>query len=91
MTDWLAEAKTIENELIELRRTIHRHPEGGNEEFVTVELLIKELDKIEDECRRNNGYDPFSGFRLGPDKPFDEMTPEERKASLERLKEIINW
>ena len=31
MTDWLAEAKTIENELIELRRTIHRYPEGGNE------------------------------------------------------------
>ena len=43
------------------------------------ELLIKELDKIEDECRRNNGYDPFSGFRLGPDKPFDEMTPEEQE------------
>ena len=43
------------------------------------ELLIKELDKIENECRRNNGYDPFSGFRLGPDKPFDEMTPEEQE------------
>ena len=55
MTDWLAEAKTIENELIELRRTIHRHPEGGNEEFVTVELLMKELEKCGVETKRLPG------------------------------------
>ena len=55
MTDWLAEAKTIENELIELRRTIHRHPEGGNEEFVTVELLMKELEKCGIETKRLPG------------------------------------
>ena len=52
MTDWLKEAKEIEDELIELRRKIHRHPEDGNMEFVTSELLTEELEKCGIEVRR---------------------------------------
>ena len=51
------------------------------------ELLIKELDKIEEDCRRNNGFNPFSGVYLGSDKPFDEMTPEEQEEEWVRQAE----
>lgn len=52
MTDWLKEALEIEPELIELRRTLHRHPEEGNHEFFTSDLLIGELEKCGVEIRR---------------------------------------
>lgn len=52
MTDWLKEALDIEPELIELRHTLHRHPEEGNHEFFTSDLLVSELEKCGVEIRR---------------------------------------
>lgn len=52
MTDWLKEALEIEPELIELRHTLHRHPEEGNHEFFTSDLLVSELEKCGVEIRR---------------------------------------
>ena len=52
MTDWLKEALEIESELIDLRRTLHRHPEDGNEEVFTSSLLISELEKCGIEIHR---------------------------------------
>ena len=52
MTDWLKEAKGIEPGLIELRRKLHRHPEGGNCEFFTSQLLVDELEKCGVEVTR---------------------------------------
>ncbi len=52
MTDWLKEALEIEPELIELRHTLHRHPEDGNHEFFTSDLLVSELEKCGVEIRR---------------------------------------
>lgn len=39
MRDYLSEAKLIEDELIALRRDLHAHPEVGNDEFRTTEVL----------------------------------------------------
>lgn len=52
MTDWLKEAKQIEPELIGLRRKLHAHPEDGNREFITSQLLIDELEKCGVEVKR---------------------------------------
>lgn len=41
------------------------------------EILINELNKLEEQVRRSNGYNPFDGFYIGPDKDYDEMTDEE--------------
>ncbi|MBR3349341.1 MAG: amidohydrolase [Solobacterium sp.] len=52
MYDWLKESRAIEEELIELRRTIHRHPEDGNKEFATSQLLIEKLEECGVEIHR---------------------------------------
>ena len=44
--DYLAEAKTLEDRLSEIRKDLHRHPELGNEEFYTsrrIEEILKGL------------------------------------------------
>ena len=42
------------------------------------ELILKELEKLESEVRKNNGYDPFSLF-VGSFKDWDEMSEEEQE------------
>lgn len=51
------------------------------------EILIKELNKLEEQVRKNNGYNPFEGFYIGPDKDFDEMTDEELEDEAIRQQE----
>lgn len=52
MINWLKEAEQIEQEIIGLRRDIHRHPELGNEEFRTAGLIDGYLGELGIECRR---------------------------------------
>lgn len=40
------EAQALQNETVELRRTLHRHPEIGRKEFKTSELIRKRLAEI---------------------------------------------
>ena len=44
-TDYLAPARALAPELNELRRTIHRHPELGNQEYRTAALVEKTLQR----------------------------------------------
>ena len=39
-------SKKYKDYVIEMRRTIHRHPEPGTQEFKTAELIRGELDKM---------------------------------------------
>ena len=52
MTDWLKEALAIEDELIDIRRKIHRHPEIADNEYETIALLSKELESLGIEVHR---------------------------------------
>ncbi len=45
MIDWLKEAEDLSEELILLRRDIHKHPETGNQEFRTSSLLKEKLQE----------------------------------------------
>ena len=50
------------------------------------EIILKELEKIESEVRKNKGYDPFSSF-VGNFKDWDEMTEEEQEEEINRQAE----
>ena len=52
MIDFLKEAQEISGELSEIRKTIHRHPELGNQEFKTSALVEAYLNKLGIETRR---------------------------------------
>lgn len=41
------------------------------------ELMGEELNRLEEEVRKNDGYDPLNGINLGPIENWDEMTDEE--------------
>ena len=44
--DYLAQAKSLEDRLSEIRKDLHRHPELGNEEFYTskrIEEILKDM------------------------------------------------
>ena len=52
MIDFLKEAQEISGELSEIRKTIHRHPELGNQEFKTSALVEAYLNKLGIDTRR---------------------------------------
>lgn len=53
------------------------------------ELIIKELNRLEEETIKNNGYDPLSSI-YEPSKPYDEMTLEEQEEEC-YLQEKIDY
>ena len=50
------------------------------------EIIKGGIEKIEEEVRKNNGFNPFSSF-TGSIKDFDEMTPEEQEEEYIRQAE----
>lgn len=44
--DFLKEAEAIQDELIAIRRDLHAHPEAGNQEFRTSEIIQKYLEGL---------------------------------------------
>lgn len=51
-TDWLAEVWEIADDVLALRRTLHRRPELGNREFETAALLEARLQELGCETKR---------------------------------------
>lgn len=47
MCDWRSQGKSIQPELLEIYRDLHRHPELGNQEFRTTEKIEGVLKKLE--------------------------------------------
>ena len=50
------------------------------------EIILKEIEKLELEVRKNKGYDPFSSF-IGNFKDWDEMSEEEQEEECIRQAE----
>ncbi len=46
MPNWLNEAKSIETALLEMYKDFHQHPELGNHEFRTTEIIEKHLQEL---------------------------------------------
>ena len=44
--NFLAEAQSLRDKLIEIRKEFHRNPEIGDNEFKTAELIEKHLDEL---------------------------------------------
>ncbi len=69
MIDFLKEAQEISGELSEIRKTIHRHPELGNQEFKTSALVEAYLNKLGIETRRILGTAIIGTLKGGMDGP----------------------
>lgn len=60
MIDFLSEAASLQNQVVEYRRFIHQHPELSKNEFQTAELVSGVLQELGMEVRRNVGA-PYPG------------------------------
>ncbi|MDD3725409.1 MAG: amidohydrolase, partial [Bacteroidales bacterium] len=58
-------AKEYFNEIVEIRRHLHRWPELSKKEFATSDFICRELDKMELSYRRNIGGNGIMGFVEG--------------------------
>ncbi|WP_229201340.1 amidohydrolase [Arcticibacterium luteifluviistationis] len=58
----------IESKVIEWRRDFHQHPELGNQEFRTSEIIAKHLESLGFEVQKNVAYTGVVGILKG-DKP----------------------
>lgn len=47
MCDWLSQGKSIQPQLLDIYRDLHRHPELGNREFRTTEKIEEVLKELE--------------------------------------------
>lgn len=74
--------------------TIHQTKVPTKVHRLPKELLLKKLDDLESEVRKNNGYKPYSAL-LEPFKDYEDMTEEEqieedyRQYLIEQASEVI--
>lgn len=67
--DWLAEARAIAPRLVAIRRELHEHPELGNDEHLTSELILRTLDELGARTSRPFGTAVMGDIKLGGGGP----------------------